>query len=189
MKFKHLKSSTWSFNQQFTVNETAGTAADPASCQSWGRKALQSSRSLLCTFHSPSLWDGLCPMGGHSFLPSFLWDRAGDLAGWPQLNVLPGAEPSQLWEHLLSSSEATQPWVAHSKSSKFSWSCPQMISSLCSKESPFFLSTAWWLLELCSGWGQSRHFPAFLVGVQTAFMLNMILGSRFGEFWGFSSYA
>lgn len=82
-----------------------------------------------------------------------------------------------------SSSEPTQPWVAHHRWSKSTRSCPQRISSLNSKESHFFLSTAWWLLELCSGWEQSKHFPAFLVGVQTAFMLNMNLGPRFGEFF------
>lgn len=32
-------------------------------------------------------------------LLAFLWDRAGGLEGWPQLNILPVAEPSQLREH------------------------------------------------------------------------------------------
>lgn len=62
-----------------------------------------------------------------------------------------------------SSSETGWLQVTRIKWSKFTRSCPQMISSLNSKESHFFLSTAgiWWLLELHSGWAAEPVFPSF----------------------------
>lgn len=62
-----------------------------------------------------------------------------------------------------SSSETGWLQVTCIKWSKFTRSCPQMISSLNSKESNFFLSTAgiWWLLELHSGWAARQVFPSF----------------------------
>ena len=62
-----------------------------------------------------------------------------------------------------SSSETGQLQVTCIKWSKFTRSCPQMISSLNSKESNFFLSTAgiWWLLELHSSWAAEQVFPSF----------------------------
>lgn len=189
MKLKHPKSLAWSFNQQLRINKPSGS--------SWSSELLSELRKQSSAVPQvpspPHLLQPVCverstedpqrsqvgswavSLWTHS-LPSFgifLWGLCSTFFLW----LSPGSSGS--------SSENIQPWATHNKRSKSSWSCPQMISSLNTKVSHFFL----WLLEVCWGWEQNKHSQHFLVGVQTAFMLNMIWDSRFGEFWEFSSHA
>lgn len=57
-----------------------------------------------------------------------------------------------------------------------------MISSLNSKESNFFLSTAgiWWLLELHSGWVAEQVFPSFAHWVANSSCANYDFGFKIG---------
>lgn len=73
-----------------------------------------------------------------------------------------------------SSSETDWLQVTCIKWRKFTRSCPQMISSLNSKETHFFLSTAgiWWLLELHSGWAAEQVFPSFASWVAYSIRAN-----------------